>query len=417
VNSEPQSLPCHQRRFVDLIEQSMRSNGVKSGLRPALREALLTCPRHLFVGRYVPFFGGPILDIEQGDISTHLERIYSEAVLGHVDGEGHMLPSTNSGPTLMLRLLELLDLRPGQRVLEIGSGSGWLLGLMARAVGPEGCAVGIEIIADLAERSRRSLAKAGIGNAKVVVGDGAAGWVAGAPYDRVIFTTGMWMLPPVFFAQVRDGGYLLAPFQIKGIGDDVLLLRRTGAGFRAEAALLAYFVRLAGGAADEAGAPRLLEDLPSWQKLRDREVLRVRMPLGGGHAEDFAQRTAAFRSYLTKIEPRLIAFGDDAPNAEWDANTAAFGVVDAAVGSLALCRPGELIGYGNARAAHDLLMAYREWTDLLMPGPEAFDTELLPTAAAPIPEPGQWIETRGTTVFVRSLKTDWPRAFNLVEAV
>ena len=72
--------------------------------------------------------------------------------------------------------------------------------------------------------------------------------------------------------------------------------------------------------------------------------------------------------------------------------------------------PGEIVGYGGPSAARDLVAAYREWTDLMMPGAEAFDALLVPRASAPPAAPDQWIETRGDTAFVWSVRKDWVRA-------
>jgi protein-L-isoaspartate(D-aspartate) O-methyltransferase len=415
----------HRQRLAQHVERVVRAaKGAGHGLRPALYTALIACPRHLFVGRYQLDPRGPVLDATAGDAQLHYDLIYSDVALGHVDASGKPLASTNSPPSTLLHMLDLLDLRPGQRVLEIGSGSGWALGLIAHAVGPSGHAVGVEIMPDLAEQSRRSLNAAGIANATVITGDGAEGFRGDAPYDRVIFTTSLWSLPFAVADQATVGGLLAAPFEIKGPGADLMLLEQTAPGeWRSLQAVPSFFVRGAGGLA---GAPplRSLSEAPLWGTLAGREVLRVPMPLGGLGASTargrlFGAATVGFRSFLTKTEPRFTVFAaepdDLAPfrvlgDPAGAIDIMAFGIVDEPRQSLALCWPGELVAYGNPAAASDLVAAYREWADLMMPGAEAFDARLVRTAGAPSPGPRQWVEARGESTFVWSLKPDRVRA-------
>ena len=118
----------------------------------------------------------------------------------------------------MLWLLDRLELRPGQRVLEIGSGSGWLAAVMARLVGKDGHVTGIELIPELAAQSQADLTRLGIGNVSVFAADGAEGHVAGVPFDRVMITAASWDLPAVLFDQVAEGGRLLVPVELRGGG-------------------------------------------------------------------------------------------------------------------------------------------------------------------------------------------------------
>lgn len=405
--------------FLADIEATVRANGLTQGLRETLRAAVLDCPRHVFVQRYIAHAGANVRDLTAGPAEAHLGAIYRDLPLGYVDAAGQPLASTNSQPSIVLHLLELLDLQPGQRVLEIGSGGGWMLGLIARAVGPTGTAVGVEIIPELAEQSRQSLASAGISNAIVHTADGETALAGLGTFDRIIFTTGVFELPAPFFEALAPDGLLLAPFQIKGLGNDVLLLRRTReGGLRTEAALASCFIYPTGALASASYAPIALADLPLWQEVALHETLRIPMPLGRTRyaTTPFAIATIPFRSFLTKCEPRFAVFGGGAgegvsPQIAGAAGSrfdvAGIGIIDTTHRSLALCNGNELIGFGPSEAADRLFAAYRLWAQHLMPGIEAFEGVLWREDEAP--SPAGWVEKRGRTVFYWSLKPGWPR--------
>ena len=119
--------------------------------------------------------------------------------------------STISQPTMVAIMLELADLSPGDRVLEVGSGTGYNAALLGTIVGPTGSVVGIDIEDDLVRASRDALASAGIDNVTVHAADGRLGWPQDAPYDCVMATVGAGAIPAAWREQVADGGRLLVP--------------------------------------------------------------------------------------------------------------------------------------------------------------------------------------------------------------
>lgn len=139
---------------------------------------------------------------------------------------------TNSQPTTVRNMLDLLVLRPGDRVLDVGSGSGWTTALLAHLVGPTGSVVGVERIPELVEASRASLARVvpdvSVANsaefgqkrqglspfAPVTVVEaepGVLGWPAGAPYDRVLVSADADTVPHQLLEQLDVGGVLVVP--------------------------------------------------------------------------------------------------------------------------------------------------------------------------------------------------------------
>jgi protein-L-isoaspartate(D-aspartate) O-methyltransferase len=117
---------------------------------------------------------------------------------------------TISQPYIVALMTQLLALRGGERVLEIGTGSGYQTAVLARLAGT---VHSIEIDPEIAERARATLAALGYGAAQVRVGDGAAGWPEAAPFDALIISAGVPRLPEALLGQLRDGGRVVAPLE------------------------------------------------------------------------------------------------------------------------------------------------------------------------------------------------------------
>ncbi len=99
-------------------------------------------------------------------------------------------------------MLEMLDLQPGQHVLEIGAGTGYAAALMAHLVGETGQVVTIDLDEDIVNDARGHLKAAGIEHVQVICGDGALGWEEAAPYDRVVLTVGASDIAPAWREQI-----------------------------------------------------------------------------------------------------------------------------------------------------------------------------------------------------------------------
>ena len=117
---------------------------------------------------------------------------------------------TISAPHMVAVMADLLDLRPGNDVLEIGTGCGYHAAVTAELVGPERVST-VEYHESLAERARQRLAELGYEDVSVRAGDGKQGWPKRAPYDRAYLTCAAPEFPESVVEQVRPGGYLLAP--------------------------------------------------------------------------------------------------------------------------------------------------------------------------------------------------------------
>ena len=149
--------------------------------------------------------------------------------------------ATISAPSMVAEMLSVLRLRPGDSVLEIGAGSGYA----AATLGALGARViGIELQPRLAEQAQRNVESAGFaGLVKIVAADGAAGWPAEAPYDRILVSASVEALPQAWLDQLAGDGILVYPEAAQR--EDLLVrLTRTEAGLEREVMGRCRFVRM-----------------------------------------------------------------------------------------------------------------------------------------------------------------------------
>lgn len=115
---------------------------------------------------------------------------------------------TISQPYIVALMTHLLKPGPGQRILEVGTGSGYQAAILSRLAGQ---VYSIERVATLSEATARTLAQLGIHNVELSVGNGYLGWEAHAPYDGIIVTAAANEVPPALLQQLAAGGRLVIP--------------------------------------------------------------------------------------------------------------------------------------------------------------------------------------------------------------
>ncbi|MGP3922995.1 methyltransferase domain-containing protein [Streptomyces sp. 8N616] len=170
-------------------------------------------PRDLFIPSQIwrqrPTRCEPVTtDAEWWDLVYSDEPVVIQVDDGQEDGPG-IATSSNSMPSMVARMLGLLEVEDGHRVLEIGTASGFVAALLSERLGEERV-FSVELDPVLAERGKQNLAAAGYAPT-VVHADGERGWPQAAPYDRLIATCALRHVPFGLVRQVRPGGVLVAP--------------------------------------------------------------------------------------------------------------------------------------------------------------------------------------------------------------
>lgn len=146
-----------------------------------------------------------------------LDKVYqtNTTLVPKIDAQGRQT-SVVSASHIQAIQLEQADVRPGMNVLEIGSG-GYNAALIAEMVGPEGSATTVDIDADVIDRARAGLQRAGYEQVNVVLADAEHGVAQHAPYDRIIVTVGAWDIPSAWLDQLTPDGRIVVPLRFAGI--------------------------------------------------------------------------------------------------------------------------------------------------------------------------------------------------------
>ena len=181
-----------------MVEYQIRSRGVRD---PRVLEAMEAVPRHEFVP------------------DDHLSMAYSDGPLPIGYGQ------TISQPYIVAVMTELLELKPDDRILEIGTGSGYQAAILAELVDE---VYTMEIIPELAELARERLARLGYGSIHSVNADGYYGWEEYAPYDAIIVTAAPDHIPQSLVEQLKDGGCIVIPVGPVGWYQTLWLITKEG---------------------------------------------------------------------------------------------------------------------------------------------------------------------------------------------
>jgi protein-L-isoaspartate(D-aspartate) O-methyltransferase len=175
------AVDLYAQKREQMVQHDIKARGVKD---PVVLSALGAVQRHLFVD------------------PSYREQAYGDHPLPIGEGQ------TISQPYVVALMTEALQLKAGDRVLEIGTGSGYQAAVLSR-IAKE--VYTIEIRKNLADKAEKLLNGLGYGNVKVKYGDGYFGWEEHAPFDAIIITAAANHIPPPLIKQLKEGGRLIVP--------------------------------------------------------------------------------------------------------------------------------------------------------------------------------------------------------------
>jgi len=198
----------------DMVELQIRDRGVNQS---AVLRAMESVPRHLFVPE------------------EHRDEAYSDAPLPIGWGQ------TISQPYIVALMTQLLDLGPNDKVLEIGTGSGYHAAVLSRVAGE---VYTIEIIDQLGRQARSTLEQLGYQNVHTRVGDGYQGWPSEQPFDAIILTAAPPKIPQPLIDQLKVGGRMVVP--VGSYVQDLMLITKTAQGIEKKTVAPVRFVPMTG---------------------------------------------------------------------------------------------------------------------------------------------------------------------------
>ncbi|MGW4805189.1 methyltransferase, FxLD system [Kitasatospora sp. NPDC004272] len=229
ADSVGRSLPDGDEALRTAMVEALRSGGALRTDRVAA--ALLAVPRHVFAPEV------PVAEAYEPERALVTKR-----------NEYGLAVSSVSAARIQAQMLEQADVRPGMRVLEVGSG-GYNAALIAELVGEGGEVVTVDIDPFVTERAEKYLAEAGYERVRVVLADGSE-LVEGGPFDRIVVTVGAWDLPPAWTGALVEGGTITVPLRMRGLTRSIAF-RREGERLVSVSATVSGFVKIQGADAHD----------------------------------------------------------------------------------------------------------------------------------------------------------------------
>jgi protein-L-isoaspartate(D-aspartate) O-methyltransferase len=215
---------------------------------PCVEAAFLSVPRHKFLP------------------GVSIEEAYSNRTIPTKYSQGGQVISSSSSPTMIATMLEQLGLESGQRVLEIGTGTGYNTTLIAHIVGERGQVITVDIYEDLVETAQEHIATMGFDQIHAFCANGEYGYPEAAPYDRIVLTAAAQDIAPAWIEQLKPDGRLVLPFEIIKGRQQSIAFEQTNDHLESVSVRDCVFIPLQGVAA---------ATLPAWAQVGSKPGLLI----------------------------------------------------------------------------------------------------------------------------------------------
>ncbi len=273
-----------------MVQAEVAGRGIRD---PRVLDAMREVPRHLFVP------------------ANQRKFAYQDAALPLGSGQ------TITSPFVVAYMTEKLEPQPTDRVLEIGTGSGYQASILGRLVAD---VYSIEIVEPLGRRAARTIEQLGYSNVHTKIGDGYQGWPEHAPFDKIIVTCSPEQVPPALVEQLKEGGRLVVPLGER-FQQTLYLFRKIDGLLQQEKLEATFFVPMTGQAEalrvrkDDSGMPAIVNgdfeelagagDVKGWFYVRQAAIVPEPTATGGRHVLVLANSTSGQNCHV------LQAFGID----------------------------------------------------------------------------------------------------------
>jgi protein-L-isoaspartate(D-aspartate) O-methyltransferase len=253
-------------------------------LDPHIVNAFKRMKRHYFLKKFYRFAGFGKFELIQLDEEKEqdygiMDYIYTNHAIPTALKEGHSVssisqPSMNAHILKKLRLNELRKADYTPTILEIGSGTGWLMALIYETLDRNALIIGLELIGEIADQSRETFARLDLDNLAVFNIDGSNGYESKAPYDRIVFTAASHDVSDFVLDQLKQDGLVLLPL-ITPSWNIFSVLKRTAWGLMSIDLSLASFVTLRGSEEEKAGLTQQSVNLSHLSHIRMNRKLTI----------------------------------------------------------------------------------------------------------------------------------------------
>jgi len=400
------------KEMMDDVISKIDSHGIKKPPMEILN-AFYEVPRHLFIPHLYEENKGKLnkisLDYNNPDQEI-LKKIYVNSPLAILVKEDSVI-STSSQPIIMALMLDDLKIKPGNKVFEIGTGSGYNAAIMAQISGKQENIITSEIQKEVAELAISNLERAGFGDVNVITSDGGEGYAKKAPYNNIIVTCGAPNIP--WINQLSNNGTIAMPLVTRGIETLCSLTKQDDGILKGYLSLFVRFLHLEGMYSDKqhfskniGSLQRLVKSRGEQDNYASKKLEEILISDGDDKivALQKSKKRQNFEFFLALTDDNAMVYVSDTKNYErgyslWHTQK------EMDKNGLVIIFPKEIISFGNKATTEFLIDSFTYWKELGEPGIQDYDLLFYPSEIKcdlkQNNNGGGWVVQRksGTTVF------------------